>query len=628
MTTPTEAKREPNPEKLHPHKRICAILDTGAQYGKVVDRRVREDAVETVILPLSTPWEQLKEYGAIILPGGPDDVTKNDAVLCDPRIFTEEHDVPVLGICLGMHLMTQALGGKLERLPTREDGQATITMDGNSPLMNGLENYQEVLLTHGVSVTKPAPDFKVTAHSEDIIAAVEHTKRKFFGVQFHPEVDLTVHGKEMIHNFLYDVAGFEGDFTIEDREEAAIKAIREQVGTSPVSLLVSGGVDSTVLAALLAKALPPEQIHAFHFDNGFMRKDESKKVKEALEKIGLNLEVIDASNDFYNAIGNSIDPEFKRKTIGDVFLTKARQLMIDRGFNSDEVFFAQGTLRPDLIESASSAASSKADGIKTHHNDSPLAREFRAAGRLVEPLQELHKDEVRELGAKLGLPTEIVWRQPFPGPGLAIRIIGSDHVYGVPNPHTLNQLRLFTTSDIQATLLPVKTVGVQGDERSYKHTVALSGDQNWEELKKLALAIPRKVHDVNRVLYVFGDKLQKEAETGLTKTHLEPDTIRQLQEADEIVNQTLLKYDLVRKLSQVPVILHPTDFGEEGKRTIVIRTFITNDFMTGVAAIPGTEYMPLEALKEMVDRIMAEVPGIARVAYDLTSKPPGTTEHE
>ena len=359
-----------------------------------------------------------------------------------------------------------------------------------------------------------------------------------------------------------------------------------------------------------------------------MRKDESKKVKEALEQLGIKLDVIDASEDFYKAIGDSIDPEFKRKTIGDVFLTKARQLMIDRGFNPDEVFFAQGTLRPDLIESASSAASSKADGIKTHHNDSPLAREFRAAGRLVEPLQELHKDEVRELGAMLGLPNEIVWRQPFPGPGLAIRIIGSDHVYGVPNPHTLNQLRPFTTSDIQATLLPVKTVGVQGDERSYKHVVALSGDQNWAELERLTLEIPKTVHDVNRVVYLFGEKLTKPAQTQMTITKLDRESITQLQEADDIVNQTLLKYDLIRKLSQVPVILAPVDFDQDGKRTIVIRTFITNDFMTGVAAIPGTEYMPLEALKEMVDRIMAEVPGIARVAYDLTSKPPGTTEWE
>lgn len=628
MPTATELKREPNPERIHPHKRICAILDTGAQYGKVVDRRVREDSVETITLPISTRWEMLKDYGGIIIPGGPDDITKGQAQLCDPRIFTKNKDVPVFGICLGMQIMTQSLGGKVERLPEREDGEATIKLISPSILTEGFAKEQEVLLTHGVSATEVPEGFVVTAKSGDIIAAIEDPVRNFYGVQFHPEVDLTKNGREMIHKFLYDVVGFEGDFSIADREEAAIKMIREKVGNKPVSLLVSGGVDSTVLAALLAKALPPEQVHAFHFDNGFMRKDESKKVKEALEGLGVKLEVIDASEDFHKAIGKNIDPEFKRKTIGDVFLTKARQLMVDRGFNPDEVFFAQGTLRPDLIESGSKVASSKADGIKTHHNDSPLARAFRDAGRLLEPLQELHKDEVRILGSMLGLPEEIVWRQPFPGPGLAIRIIGSDHVYGVPNPHTLKVLRPFSTDGVQATLLPVKTVGVQGDERSYKHTVALSGDQNWDELKKLALAIPRKVHDVNRVLYVFGEKLEKEVETGLTKTYLEPDTIRQLQEADEIVNQILLKYDLVRKLSQVPVILHPTDFGEEGKRTIVIRTFITNDFMTGVAAIPGTEYMPLEALKEMVDRILAEVPGIARVAYDLTSKPPGTTEHE
>jgi len=630
MTTATEKSPLPNPEQLHPQTRICAILDTGAQYSKVVDRRVRELAVETVFIPIATPWEELQNYGAIIIPGGPKSVYGKNSPHCDPRIFTEEHNIPVLGICYGMQLMNQSLGGSVEKLPHREDGPTTIRLDDdhNSSLFADLKPEQNVLMSHGDSITRVPDGFKVTAMSGGIIAAMENPLRKMYATQFHPEVDLTINGKEILQKFLYDIAGFEGDFTIEDREEAAIKYMREKVGDRPISLLVSGGVDSTVLAALLAKAFPPEQISAFHFDNGFMRKDESKKVKEALEKIGLKLELIDASEDFYDAVGNSIDPEFKRKTIGDVFLTKAKQLMIDRGFNPDEVFFAQGTLRPDLIESASKHASGEADGIKTHHNDSPLARAFRDAGRLLEPLQELHKDEVRVLGASLGLPTEIVWRQPFPGPGLAIRIIGSEYVCAIPNSHTLNQLQACDTGDIRTTLLPIKSVGVQGDARSYKNVVALSGTRDWEELGKLALEIPRNVHGVNRVVYVFGEKLLKPVQTGLTKTLLNRDSITQLQSADEIVNQVLLKFDLVKKLSQVPVILTPTDFDEEGKRSIVIRTFITNDFMTGVAAIPGTEYMPEEALFEMVNRIMEEVRGISRVLYDLTSKPPGTTEWE
>lgn len=628
MAGPVENHRQTNPETLHPHRRVCAILDTGAQYGKVVDRRVREQSVETVIVPIDTSWEKLQHFGAVIIPGGPDDLTAGKTQLCDPRLFTDNTTTPVLGICLGMQLMTQALGGRLERLPTREDGQETITIDTDSPLMRSLDPQQPVLLTHGVSVTKPPEGFRVTARSGEIIAGIEDTDRKFYGVQFHPEVDLTTHGKEMIHNFLYGVAGFEGDFTIEDREEAAIAMIKEQVGSSPVALLVSGGVDSSVLAALLGKALPADQVHAFHFDNGYMRKDESEKVKTALEDIGLTLEVIDASEDFYRAVGGSIDPEVKRKAIGDVFLTKARQLMIDRGFNPHDVFFAQGTLRPDLIESASKAASSKADGIKTHHNDSPLAREFRSAGRLTEPLQELHKDEVRELGTQLGLPEELVWRQPFPGPGLAIRIIGAESVYQIPHIPMVNQLKKFCTPEIQTTLLPVKTVGVQGDERSYKNVVALSGESDWDTLFKLAGEIPKTAHGVNRVVYVFGNKLSKNTLTTTTITRPEKEAVAHLQNADDIVNQTLLKYGLIQKLSQVPVILTPVDFGETGKRSIVIRTFITNDFMTGVPAIPGSEYMPIEALQEMVDRIMNEVPNIARVMYDLTAKPPGTTEWE
>ena len=386
MSTPTETKHLPTPEILRQKKQKVAILDTGAQYGKNVDRRVRGLGVDTDFLPVDTSWEELQHYGAIIIPGGPDSVYKEGSPQCDSRVFTDENHPPVLGICYGMQLMNHALGGAVERTAS-EYGQRTAVLEEGSMLFGDLEQEQRVLMSHGDTVTEVPTGFLVTARSNGAIAAMENQEKRLYAVQFHPEVKTTERGKDILGRFLFEISGFKGDFTVEDREEKAIKEIRETVGQSPVSLLVSGGVDSTVLSALLRKALPADQIHAFHFDNGFMRKDESKKVRRALEGIGVSLEVIDASEDFITAVGDSVDPEFKRKTVGDVFLKKARQLMVDRGFNPDEVFFAQGTLRPDLIESGSKVASGKADGIKTHHNDSPLAREFRDAGRLLEPLQ-------------------------------------------------------------------------------------------------------------------------------------------------------------------------------------------------------------------------------------------------
>lgn len=367
-----------------------------------------------------------------------------------------------------------------------------------------------------------------------------------------------------------------------------------------------------------------------------MRRDESAVVKSALEGNGLQLRVVDASEEFYNgrtAVGGreigplnkTTSPEEKRHIIGDTFMRVAERAIDDLGLNWERVFLAQGTLRPDLIESASKLTSANADVIKTHHNDTGLVRKLREEGRIVEPLKDYHKDEVRELGQRLGLPEEIVWRQPFPGPGLGVRVICAERPYVTEDFDTINQLLAGFSEDVSATLLPVQTVGVQGDGRSYNYLVGLSGARDWKELFDIARRIPKTIHKVNRVAYVFGERFGEVRD--ITPTYLTPDVIRQLQEADDIVNQTLLKFDLVRALSQVPVISFPVHFGRDGARSIGIRTFMTNDFMTGLPAVPG-EDIPEEAVDEMVSRIMAEVPNVAAVAYDLTSKPPGTTEWE
>jgi GMP synthase (glutamine-hydrolysing) len=615
---------------------IVAILDAGAQYGKVIDRRVRDLAVRSALVSLHAPTSELQKYKAFIISGGPESVYSSNAPKYNPALF--KLGKPILGICYGMQLMNYVTGGTVEKKSKRQDGVCSIELRNKSSLFTGLSNKEEVLMTHGDSVDKVGEGFTVIAESDGLTAAIENTQLQQYGVQFHPEVDLTTHGKKILSNFLFDIAGFSPSYTIESREEKAIEYIKKTVGNKKVLILISGGVDSSVCAALLSKALSKERICAVHVDNGFMRKGESSTVEKALEVLGLDLKVIKAESQFINAstkingiqtkkLSQTIDTEEKRKIIGDMFITVAEQAIKDLGLVAEDVILAQGTLRPDLIESASSSVSKSAETIKTHHNDTFLVRRLRDTGRVVEPLTEYHKDEVRRLGTELGLPDTLVWRQPFPGPGLAIRVICAEQPYIQEDfQATQEKLQQFSKGKYALQLMPIRTVGVQGDGRTFSYLVGISGPQDWNELLQLAKEIPKTLHNINRVAYFFGDAFEHFSPT-ITNTHLNAESLDQLREADDIVNQLLLKHDLIRTISQVPVVSFPVNFGVAGNRCIGIRTFITNDFMTGLPATPGKE-MPEDVLQEMVTRILNEVPNVSRVCYDLTSKPPGTTEWE
>eukprot|EP01061_Rhynchopus_euleeides_P008378 TRINITY_DN17442_c0_g1_i1.p1 TRINITY_DN17442_c0_g1~~TRINITY_DN17442_c0_g1_i1.p1 ORF type:complete len:657 (+),score=303.74 TRINITY_DN17442_c0_g1_i1:251-2221(+) len=651
-----------------------AILDAGAQYGKVIDRRVRELRVRSEIIPLNTPVAELKAQGfdAVIISGGPGSVSAPDAPKYDDALF--ESDLPILGICYGMQMMNHHYGGTVEAKEQREDGQESITVEACS-LFEGLAKEQVVLLTHGDSVVKVGGNLTVVAKSGPIVAALHHNTRKQYGVQFHPEVDLSLNGVAILSNFLFKVCGLKADFQPTSREEACIKHIREVVGDKKVLSYVSGGVDSTVCTALLSKALGADKVVAAHIDNGFMRHEESSKVGEALQSLGVRLKVFDCTEDFLDGTTNitrrtgeryttkklrdTTAPEEKRKIIGDTFMRVMEKITADLNLDPKETFLAQGTLRPDLIESASSLASTKADAIKTHHNDTELVREMRAAGRVIEPLVDYHKDEVRELGTMLGLPKELVMRQPFPGPGLGVRLICTDTPFICDNFDSVNtfvkqivslesapatvvkqvqdshgsDLSGLMGSGLAATILPFKTVGVQGDGRTYSYLCALSseGEPNWEKLMSFAKLIPKVCRAINRVCFVFGGKVEGPIKA-ITPTFPRPEALTQLRQADAACNKILIEHNLTRVLSQVPIVSFPIDFdagveGETSKRSIAIRTFITNDFMTGVPAVPGSKEMPLKTLKEMVEAV-SKVDGISRVVYDLTSKPPGTTEWE
>jgi GMP synthase (glutamine-hydrolysing) len=606
-----------------------AILDAGAQYAKVIDRRIRELGVESELLPLNTPAKQLAKYAAIIISGGPQSVYAASAPKYDPELFALTQ--PMLGICYGMQLMAYVEGGKVGPQNIREDGQCAATLNVQSKLFTGLSADQMVLMSHGDSILELPKKYQATGRtSGQIVTSMENRVAKRYAVQFHPEVDLTEHGKEILANFLFRVVGLKPTFTVENREQKAIELIQQKVGKQQVLMLVSGGVDSTVCAALLRKALPPEQILAIHINNGLMRENESELVATALQKIGLSLTVVDATDDFLQPLKNLTDPQAKRQTIGDTFVAVAEKYLQSLQLNLATVFLCQGTLRPDLIESASSHITQSASAIKTHHNDTALVRELRAKGRVIEPLAEYHKDEVRQLGKQLGLSEELIWRQPFPGPGLGVRILCAIAPYLTADySEVLTNLQQLVPSTLSVTLLPIRAVGVQGDGRTYSYVAALSSATapNWPELMALAADLPKKVHQINRVAFVFGAPVSQPIHT-ITPTLLTAESVTQLRKADGIVNAALLKYGLTKSISQVPVVLIPIDFdGQSKKRSVVIRTFMTNDFMTGSPAVPGKE-MPLSVLTNMVKTLLEKTPHISRVLYDLTAKPPGTTEWE
>lgn len=628
-----------------------ALLDCGAQYTKVIDRRVRELNVATEIFPVDVKAAELgKDFAGIILSGGPNSVYEEGAPQCDPAIF--ELGIPVLGICYGMQLMNRTFGGTVLPSPTKEYGETEVTVEPGCLLFDSLAPVQHVLMSHGDSVGEPAPGFEIvgksiSTHHHEVVAVIQNTEKRFYGVQFHPEVELSVNGGKMLENFLYKVCALTGSFDLSHRLDDTLTAIREKVGDKNVFVLVSGGVDSSVTAALLVKALRPEQVFAVHIDSGMMRANESALVCEALQAIGLrHLERVDAEAIFLNAtteidgkvvgpLNQTTEPEVKRRIIGDVFYHLITDAIRKSGLNLDETFIAQGTLRPDLIESGNREVSSQAHTIKTHHNDVPLIQEQRKKGLIIEPNRDWHKDEVRQVGRMLGLPDELVMRHPFPGPGLGIRVLCAEKPYLTEDYACVNAelQELAETDGFEAVLLPVQSVGVQGDSRSYRYLAAIKGNLNqmdWAAIRGLAQKIPNRIHAINRVALLLNDKhLPKQVKT-ITPTLLNPVTLEKLRVLDSIVTEGFKAQGIHDSISQLFTVLLPVDSDPQIDRpfrhSAVIRAVITSDYMTARPAALGSE-IPVEFIRNLAEELYDQ-PNVDLVLYDITSKPPATVEWE
>jgi GMP synthase (glutamine-hydrolysing) len=601
-----------------------AVLDFGGQYAHLIATKVRALGVHAEIRDPDDAAETFRGYKGIILSGSPalsafdGDSGWSHSIL--------DLGIPVLGFCFGHQEIAKHSGGTVEHTQ-REYGAATLHVLRESPLFRGLAAEETVWMSHGDTVTRLPAGFVELGYStgggdtaqEHRFAAIACEARKQYGLQFHPEVDDTPCGSTILRNFAVDICGARTDWCVGDQIEARAAAIRAEVGDERVLLLASGGVDSTVAALLFQRAIGAEKLVLLHIDNGLMRKDESARVMAKLGALGLgaSLHMVDASAEFLAAIAGATDPEAKRRAIGDTFIAvferEARKLGIE------SALLGQGTIYPDTIETG---GTKRADLIKTHHNRVPMVQEMIRDKRVVEPLADLYKTEVRELGRALGLDAASVERHPFPGPGLGIRVAAATRVEDFDEPRLRRDLAAaLAGTGLRGLPLPVRSVGVKADLRSYEHPALFVGaDPGWERLSAIATQVTKSVAGINRCLYELSGRAPREvvlAPATVTRERL--DLLREL---DDIVMQSLAAHGLMREIWQCPTVLVPLTLDGRGTELVVLRPIHSERAMTARPAWIGAR------CAAAITAALMAFPAVGGVAIDVTTKPPATIEWE
>jgi len=594
-----------------------AVLDFGGQYAHLIANRVRRLGVFTEIFPPTVSLNALQGMKGIIFSGGPSSVYAKDAPPFNAEII-HQTQIPILGICYGHQLISQELGGKVSPGSVKEYGIANLEhKDAKHPLLQGIPNLTPMWMSHGDHVASLAPGFRIIAQTQDCeAAAVACDHRPIFGIQFHPEVTHSQYGSHLLSNFIR-ICGCNESWNMKSYLPLISQRIKDQVGDRNVFLLVSGGVDSTVAFVLLNRVLGPDRVLGLHIDNGMMRLEESDKVKDFLSSEGMeNLMVVDATNDFLDPLKLESAPETKRKSIGATFLRVKDRELARLNLDPKQWMTAQGTIYPDTIESG---GTQNADLIKTHHNRVAEVMVLMEQGLLLEPLADLYKDEVRMLGEELGIPHPLVWRHPFPGPGLGVRLLCSNGTFEGPSLTDVDGLEDYLERfGLRAFLLPIRSVGVQGDARTYAQPLVLTNASlTWDENERHATAIANRFRTVNRVVWQVG-AVDRSAPI-LVEQYCTKDVLDELRVFDAICTDFLNEENLYEDIWQMPVVSLPLRI--QGKPVIVMRPVNSSEAMTANFA-----RIPQLLLSRLWDAL-AEA-GAGALYYDVTHKPPGTIEWE
>lgn len=577
------------------------VLDAGGQYCHLIARKVRDLGVYAEVRPSETPASELAGARGIIISGGPSSVYEPGSPHIDPEVLN--HAPAVLGICYGQQLMAHLLGGHVRKGERGEYGFARLDVDRPGLLFRNLDTQQQVWMNHRDVVDTPPPGFDVLGRTSTCeIAAMGNPERKLYAVQFHPEVAHTPRGKDILANFLFAVCGCTRDWNAAGQIDALEDQIRHTVGDRSVFFFVSGGVDSTVAYTLCLRALGPDRVYGTYVDSGLMREGETAFVEDLFRRLGATrFRVENAAAEFLAALTGVCDPEQKRHLIGEQFVKVQERILHEGHFLDQHWILGQGTIYPDTIESGGTA---RADVIKTHHNRVAGIQRLIESGRIIEPLTQFYKDEVRRIGRELGISPETLARHPFPGPGLAIRCLCSDqHAAAEMSP--------------DGWVLPVRSVGVQGDSRSYRAVIALD---SFPDRAELAAELVNRLFTVNRVVVNVASHAPLSGVRSFPST-LSPERLARLRRADALVRHATRESGFDARIWQMPVVLIPVGSAERPD-SVVLRPIDSVDGMTAEAVI-----MPRDLLDRIARELLA-LDGICAVFYDITNKPPGTIEWE